>query len=546
MPVVTFDYGDFKTLLGHDIPKKKLLERLPMIGADIDNVKGDTISIEFFPNRPDLTSVEGIVRASRAFFGFQPGMTQYSTSSSSIETVIDPSVKRVRPYIATALVRNVTMSDALIKSLMELQEKLHGGIGRGRKKLAIGVHNFEAVIPPFTYKAVDPAASSFIPLGHTDQMTLKEILSHHEKGKDYAHLLDDKKYPLLVDSHENVLSFPPIINGVLTEVSPYTTELFIDVTGLDEQAIHYALNILTTALVERGGILHTTKVIQGKKHQVYPNLSPTKQSLSVAAVNKLLGTQCTAQEIIKCLQTMGYDASEKTKDTLQVLIPPWRADILHEVDLIEDVAIGYGYDKFTTDMPKDLTIGTPLPHHKLTGVLRTSLIGLGFQEVNTFVISNPREEFDHLGIEKQSCVELLNPIGEEYSILRLNLLPSLLKILRENRHHPLPQQFFELGTVIENYKNTLHVAAVKIDAKTHFTECKSLVEAVLRNLGIPLTIETSNHPAFITGRQATILHKKTPIGVFGEIHPQTITAFSLEHPMIGFELNLQPLLDTMS
>ncbi|MFW6121075.1 MAG: phenylalanine--tRNA ligase subunit beta, partial [Petrotogales bacterium] len=219
MPLVTFSYDDFIDLMGYDISKEKLIEKLPMIGGDLDKVEGDKLSIEFFPNRPDLTSVEGIARAARAFFGFKTGLKKYTVKKSDISTTVDPSVKKVRPFIATALLKNVTMTDELIASLMDMQEKLHIGLGRNRKKVAIGVHNFESVAPPFTYKAVDPDSVQFIPLAKDEYMTLSEILERHEKGINYAHLLDDfDKYPLIVDVNNNVLSFPPIINGSLTEV----------------------------------------------------------------------------------------------------------------------------------------------------------------------------------------------------------------------------------------------------------------------------------------------------------------------------------------
>jgi len=261
MPVVTFDYNDFINLVGQKIPIDKLLERLPMIGADLDKVDGDDISIEFFPDRPDLASVEGIARASRAFFGFETGLKKYDVKKSDIIMKVDESVKKVRPFVVTALVKNVTMSDELIASLMELQEKLHMGIGRNRKKVAIGVHNFEPVQPPFIYKAVDPDAVEFIPLNKFESMTLNEILKRHEKGVDYAHILKDfDRHPLIVDKNNNVLSYPPIINGSLTEVTPFTTDLFIDVTGTNINSINCALNIIVTALAERGGTIYDTTV----------------------------------------------------------------------------------------------------------------------------------------------------------------------------------------------------------------------------------------------------------------------------------------------
>ena len=191
MPVVNFDYQDYITLLGETISKEDLIKRLPMIGADFDKMEDDEISIEFFPNRPDLSSVEGIVRASRAFFDIKPGLTKYPVEESDIVMNVDPSVKEVRPFVRCALVKNVEMTDELITSLMQLQEKLHFGIGRNRKKVAIGVHNADPVQPPFTYKAVDPDAYQFVPLAKVESMTLSEILSSHEKGIAYASLLED-------------------------------------------------------------------------------------------------------------------------------------------------------------------------------------------------------------------------------------------------------------------------------------------------------------------------------------------------------------------
>jgi len=538
MPLVTFDYNDFINILGYKIPKDELIEKLPMIGGDFDQVDGDEISIEFFPNRPDLTSVEGIARASRSFFGFETGLKKYDVKKSDVSLTVDPSVKKVRPFVTTALVKNVTMTDELIASLMELQEKLHFGLGRNRKKVAIGVHNFEPVAPPFTYKAVDPDSISFIPLAKDEYMTLSEILEKHEKGVDYAHLLEGfDKYPLIVDANNNVLSFPPIINGSLTEVTPFTNEIFIDVTGTDRKAINYALNIVTIALAERGCQLFSTSIKDEGKTYSSPDFNPTKMSLSVDYVNKLLGMQLKEKEIMNCLGRMGYNYSDVGKGKIKVEIPAWRSDILHEIDLVEDVAVGYGFDKFETDFPKELTFGRTLPHHDLFESLRSIMIGLGFNEVTTFTISNEKDEFTNLGLEIGKMVEIENPIGEEYSSLRAGLLPSLLKILRENKRHPLPQQIFELGIVVDEMaKNRRNLAGLKIDAKANFTLCKSIVEAVLRDIGCKYSIKEKNHAAFIEGRCASIVKDNKEIGFFGELHPKTIQTFELEHPIIAFEI----------
>jgi len=543
MPVVTFDYNDFINILRHKISKDELIERLPMIGADLDKVEEDEISIEFFPDRPDLASVEGIARASRAFFEFETGLKKYNIKKSNIVMNVEPSVKKVRPFVTTALVKNVTMTDELIASLMELQEKLHLGLGRNRKKVAIGVHNYEPVEPPFTYKAVDPDSVEFVPLNKVESMTLNEILERHEKGIDYAHILEGfDKHPLIVDKYNNVLSYPPVINGSLTEVTPFTTDLFIDVTGNDRKAINYALNIVTTSLAERRGRIYSTTINDEGKSYISPDLTPEKRHLSVDYVNKILGTKLNKKEVIACLKKMGYNTIELNKDKLSVEIPAWRADILHDIDLIEDVSVGYGYDKFEIDFPEDLTFGKYLPNRSFYDALRIIMIGLGFNEVTTFTISNEQDEFNKMDLNVGDRVQIENPIGEEYSCLRVGLIPSLLKILNENRHHPLPQQIFELGIVVDNnFKNQHYLAFVKMDAKANFTECKSLVEAFMRDSGTKYRIKDYDHPAFVKGRCASVVYNNKEIGFFGELHPKTISEFELEYPIITFELQADML-----
>ena len=216
MPVINFKYSDLCNLIGEEVPRDTLIERIPMIGADMHDTDGneDDMSVEFFPDRPDLYSVEGLARSLRAFLDIEPGMAEYDVQETEIEVNVEGSVKNVRPYILCAAVHDVDITDDLLRSLMEMQEKLHITIGRKRSKIAIGVHDLDKIAPPFRYKAVHPNEISFVPLAKTDEWDLKQILEKHEKGIDYAHLLKGKdKYPVILDSNDDVLSFPPIING---------------------------------------------------------------------------------------------------------------------------------------------------------------------------------------------------------------------------------------------------------------------------------------------------------------------------------------------
>jgi phenylalanyl-tRNA synthetase beta chain len=239
---------------------------------------------------------------------------------------------------------------------------------------------------------------------------------------------------------------------------------------------------------------------------------------------------------------MGYNAIIINNSKIRVEIPRWRADILHNIDLVEDVSVGYGFEKFEIDFPNDLTFGKSLPMQNIHENFRKVMFGLGFNEITTFTISNERDEFSKFGLDIDYRIQIENPIGEDYSCLRVGLLPSLLKILSENRHHPLPQKIFELGIIVnKSALNQTNLAALKIDAKANFTECKSIVDAVMRDIGIKFDIDEKLHPGFINGRCASIIYKNKIVGLFGELHPKTITDFGLEHPIIGFEFQIDDL-----
>lgn len=537
MPIVKCNYEDLVQLLGHQIEKETLIEKIPMIGADIEKIEGDDISIEFFPDRPDLLSVEGVARALRAFLGISKGVVSYPVENSSISLIVDPSVKTIRPHISAAFIKGVQTNEKLILSMMELQEKLHFSIGKDRKKMAIGLHDARNLTPPFTYYAIEPTKISFVPLLKIEKMDLNEILTKHEKGIDYAHLLKGySQYPIITDKNDSVLSFPPIINGELTAVNLSTDNYFIEVTGIDKKSVDAALTIMATALAERGGLIQKVKIIDDKIRRT-PDLTPTKKNVNMSYIHEILGMTLN-EKSVEALEKMGYDAVIKN-NTVSTTIPKWRTDILHPIDLIEDIAIGYGYENFQPALPKDLTFGFGGFSNRIYSIM----IGLGFTEVMTLSLSNKINQFIKFGIKPKKIIEIKNPITEKHSCLRYHLLPSLLDILQSNKHHDLPQKIFEIGEIVDKDAiNRFHLCGIKIDAKTGYTECKSIIEAILRELNINSIIKNSNHPAFIKGRQAEIIYKNRNIGHFGEIAPRVIENFDLGHPIIAFEIDIDGLI----
>lgn len=539
MPVISMEYDDLIDLLGQKVEMEKLVEIIPMMGADIGKIDYTQMDIEFFPDRPDLYSVEGVARALRGFLGFEKGLQKYPVSDSHVKLIVDPTVNEVRPYIVSGLVKGVEITDFFIQSLMDMQEKLHLTLGRKRMKTAIGVHDFRDITPPFTYKAVDPESIQFIPLGKTETMDLEEILRKHEKGRDYAWTLEGfPRYPIIVDANNEVLSFPPIINGTLTTVTEDTKDIFLDLTGTDMNAVNHALNIIATALAERGGKLQRVEVVYSDKSIKTPDLEPTKMDLDLGYLNSMLGTEISLKDAASHLEKMRFGAEIK-EGKISTSIPGYRGDILHPIDLVEDVAISYGYMRFQPMLPESMTFGKPLEIIEFCAKLRIIMVGFGYNEVMTLTLSNEKEQFEKMGLEVSDRAIAQNPLTEDHTCLRVSLIPSLLSTLKVNRHRDLPQKIFEVGIVIPERENVYKLSGVAIHPKASFTEAKSIVEGILRPFNVKCSVEPISHGSFVDGRSAKFVSGDRSIGIFGELHPMVITNFDLSNPILAFELDVE-------
>ncbi|MDD3378561.1 MAG: phenylalanine--tRNA ligase subunit beta [Candidatus Methanomethylophilaceae archaeon] len=548
MPVINFKYEDLCSLIGEKVPQQTLIQRIPLIGADMHDTEGneDEMSVEFFPDRPDLFSVEGLARGMRAFLDIKPGMQEYDVKKTDIVVTADESVRNIRPYFLCAAVFDVNISDEFLRSMMELQEKLHITIGRKRNKFAIGIHDLDKVQAPFTYTTVKPDEVRFVPLAKTESMTMAEILTEHEKGVDYAHLLKGlDRYPVIFDKNKNVLSFPPIINGALTTVTTNTHNLFIDVTGNDRKAVKGALDIVVTALAERGGKIGSV-LMKGTEECISPDLSVEKYVISVKECDKFIGVDLGSEGIIEALRRMEMNAFVDSEDTdaVHVCIPSTRLDIMHKADIFEDVAIGYGFDKFGGSYKLNQTMGHLSADTTFSESMRDIMIGLGFTEVTTLTLSNDREEFQISGLPEMQNVRVTNPITEEHTCLRSYLMPSLMRILRHNKHRDLPQKIFEVGYVIRDNKVVLHLCALATASKTSFTEIKSIAESVLRETSTKYSLSPCDYSTFIDGRGAFVNIEGKDAGLFGEVSPKVVVDFEITHPVIMLELDLTPIILT--
>ncbi len=532
--------------------------------ADIEVVRMELLAV-----RPDMFDPGGLARALRGYLEVETGLRIYEVGDPVARVTVDPSVrdpKSLRPHIACAVIENVRFDADAVKVLMKLQENLHWALGRNRKLASIGVYDFDSVTDEIVYTTEDPDTYSFVPLGtpgtgEEPLSSLRKILTEHPKGRAYKHLLaSHRRYPILRDSEGQVLSMPPIINSELTKVDAKSSRLFIDVTGLGRRIVLRTLNILTTSLLELLPDARARAVrIEGASDPegssvdgpplTTPDLTPQRAVVSAAASARLIGIPLEPERAAALLRKMRHDVRIVDDDRLEVEVAAYRNDILHERDLMEDIAIAYGYHAIDLERLPAHTVGQPLRAEERTGSVREVLAGLGFQEVMTLVLTSDEEHDTALGrpIDRKA-VRIANPISNEQTRLRTALLPGLFQIFRQNLHQPLPQRIFEVGDVtrLEDEAETgatehCAVAFGIVDPKTGFTDSRAVAEAITREFGLQLDWVAATAPPFLSGRCARLERDGVEIGTIGEIDPEVLTRFGLENPVVMGELSVDRL-----
>ena len=547
MPVITFKYQDLKDL-GIDMEKDELIDTLPMMSSDIEDYDDEEIKVEFFPNRPDNLSVEGVARSFKGFIGQEIGFPEYELEDSEEYVEVDEDVAKIRPFIGFAKIDNVDFTGDKLKYIMDFQENLHWVIGRDRKKVAIGIHNADVVNAPFKYIATPKDANAFVPLEKDFEMTPDEILTQHDKGVDYAHLIQDfDKYPLILDKDDNVLSMPPIINGELTKIKEDTKNIIVDVTGTDERAVNQALNIICCSFAEVGGQIKTMEVRYSDKTIKTPDLTPQEMNVHVDTANSLIGgTKLTAEDIKELLLKARFDAEIINDNEVKAIIPAYRVDILHEVDVVENIAVQYHINSVEAKLPEINTVAYENNWFKAENTIREVMIGLGFQEVMRLMLTNEEAHYEKMNQPEEDHVQVARPITIDRTMIRTSLINSLMEFLEDNKHEDLPQKIFEIGDILyldeskENKtRSSKKLAALICHSTANFTEIKSVMTSVLSNLGYTMEISDSENKTFIEGRVADVTgesQKGTIKGFFGEVSPEVITNFTLEYPVIAFEI----------
>jgi len=577
MPTIDVEYAEFKRLLGkptkyiggHPTDRLSNKERdelddiLAFVKSEVKlyDEKEGVLSIEIKDtNRADLWSAEGLARALRGFLNVAKGLKQYAVGEPIVDVHVDSRLRKIRPFMGCAIVKNVKLTDAIIRGLMHLQDKLDQTYGRNRQKTSIGLYDYTLIAPPLNYTVVKPEEISFVPLGFEEEMNLAEILERHPKGIEYGHIVKKHSlYPIILDAKGKPLSFPPVINSNdLGKVTGETRHVLVEVTGTMRETVLNTLKLVTLALIDRGGEAYAATVQYPRDYTGYapakdvtPDFGSKRMKLDVEYANKILGLQLTGKRIAELLLTAGFNVENVNAKAVTALVPCYRIDVMHMVDLVEDVAVAYGYNNIEPVWRELPTTGSERPEQRLIDVARELMVGLGFQEVLSYTMTNLDNLFTKMKQEKTSLVEIANPKVVTLTCLRNWLLPGIMEFLSNNQSVEFPQKIFELGkvTLLDKTRETKTrdeewLAAAVSHANASFTEIKSALDSFFANLGLNWQIKATTHPSFIEGRVGAAIVNGVNAGVLGEVNPQVLEAWKLENPTVAFEINMQKIIKT--
>jgi len=568
MPVVDVHPDELRRLTGHEEKSDdELKDDLFSLGIEYEGETEDgEMQLEFEADRLDRLSISGIARSLRYQYGDVRGVYVPDTNDPDWTIEVE-DVPEQRPYVTGAIVRGLDLEERDLEAIIQLQEKLHATMGRKRAKGAIGVHDLtmlkgaparEGESNSIRYTGVDPDGDTFVPLDSDAEMTPAEVLEAHPIGENYAPLVADyDSYPAIYDDI-GLFSFPPVINGKRTEVTTGSRDLLIEMTGTDQWTIDKMLTIVCYALDARGGQVESVEVAYPDGTVVRPDLAVETKTLAHERIERTLGIDLEEDEVVDLAERSGLDATPATQDgrpVYDVDVPPYRVDVLHPVDLVDDIGRAYGFNELVPRYPDVSTVGARTDASRHEEAVRNLLVGLGFEDLLNFNLTNETELFDRMGLAPEDEAlgaeappTIIEPYSEDYTVVRTWALPSLLTVLENNTHRAYPQDLAEIGLAAHvdestetNVAERRTVAGVLARHDASYEDAKGRLQALARNFGASLETPSTTHPSFIEGRTAEVILDGDPVGVIGEVNPSVLVEHDLEVPVAAFEFRLDAL-----
>ena len=539
MPVVELSYTRLQKLVGK-VTKKQISDSLPFLGLDIESENKDLIRIEYSPNRPDYSTDFGIALGLQGLLRIKTGVINLKIKKSKKYAIsVKSEVSKIRPFVTGIIAKNGKIDDKTIKQFLTLQEDLHFGIGRKRKKSSIGIHDLDKITFPLVYQTAN-RNYKFIPLNSKTELSISEILKNTDMGKDYGSILgNSSQVPLILDAKQNTVSFPPIINAAVTTVTTKTKNLFVEVTGINKEDAEDMLSVVATILQSAGFTLESVQISGAKNSS--PKLEQKKMSVSPYLINQTLGLNLNTSKIISSLKKSRLDASTKGKNII-CAIPAYRFDIFGPMDLVEEVALGCGIQNLEPTLSPSQTLGQKHPNSISLQLISSIMTGLGYMEALNSSLTSKRILYDNTKRDSSKIISVLDSKSLEHTILRDSLLPGLIDNLAKNIHESYPQKLFEMGTIFNKTSSVTeetHLCAVSSHKNANFSEIKSILQSVIQSIfGKTCETKTTTHPTFEQGHVANITVNEKIIGIIGEISESTKDNFKLRESIVSFEVKL--------
>ena len=546
MPVIELNLNRIKKIISGNVTKKRIVDTLPFLGLDIESQDGDKIRIEYSPNRPDYSTDFGIALGLEGLLGIKKGIQKTNIKKQGkFEIKVDPSVSKIRPFVTGVIARNGTIDDETIKQLMNMQEDLHFGIGRKRKKSSIGLHDLDRISFPLNY-TTSTRGHSFVPLNSESKHTIDQILSETEVGKNYGWILgDSKNVPIIVDSEGTTISFPPIINASVTAVTTKTKNVLVEVTSLDKDAAEDMLSVVV-AILQMAGFEIIQLTISGGKNST-PRLNSRKIQYDTRLTEQILGLNISTSAMASSLKKCRLDAIQKgTK--IQCTIPRYRFDVFGPMDIVEEIALGYGIDNLTPKLSPSQKLGEKSLMTKKLEIVSKITVGFGFTEALNSSLTSKKILFDFLNRDSSQMISVIDSKSQEHTILRDTILPGLIENLSKNIHESYPQKLFEVGTVFSKAKpihEAINLAGVIAYKESNYSEMKSILQSILKT-GFKIDSKTKtpkdNVTTFANGRHSDIFVGEKSVGIIGEINSDVLDNFKIRTSVVGFEIKLSGLI----
>jgi len=559
MPTIDIKKHDLDGLIGKKLSLETLEKHLMLAKAELKEYlpETDDLKVELSDsNRPDLWSAEGIARQIRIFLSGKPEASPYFQHGRKVtrEIRVAKGMKAVRPFIAACTASGMRMTSDVLAQMIQSQDKLAEIFGRKRSTVSIGIYELDKIAFPVDYRLAEPSSVSFTPLGMDRKLTLAEILEQHPKGIAYGSIVKPfDQYPVLTDSLGRVLSFPPIINSTeIGEVKPTTRSVLIEVTGTDLRMTVLTLNILAASFYDRGADIEPVKVVypyatELGKSVAFPYDTSVKMKVPLETFSAGLGENVSLIDVKKQLSAYGHRVTSSS-GAVTVVAPPYRDDIMHPMDLVEDYAISRGYGSFLPVMPQQFTVGSLSALELLSDTVRGNMVGSGFQEIMSNILCS-REELEDTLSPEEKLVEVANPMSLAYSVLRNRVVPSILSVETASSKAFYPHRIFEVGEVAVldpahnmGTRTDLLLAALISHPTANFSEMHSFLDILLYYLGIEYKLDPAEHPLYLPGRCGRINASGREAGFIGELRPEVLERRQITMPSAAFEISLDILL----